>query len=333
MVIKKNERPLNIVIMDGYTLNPGDLSWTEFEELGHCRIYDRTPQDKVVERARDADIVFVNKNGLSREEIEQLPRLKFIGVFATGYNVVDLDAARERNIPVTNVPAYSTDSVVQMAFAHLLNLTQGMAHHTDTVNQGRWTRSADFCYWDTPLIELCDRVMGVIGYGRIGKKSARLARAFGMRVLIYDAVEPDSTPEGVQYTDLNTLFSESDAVTLHCPLNPDTENLVNAERLALMKPTAFLINTSRGPVVDEQALADALNNGQIAGAGLDVLAEEPANPNNPLLTARNCYITPHIAWATQAARQRLMHIAVDNVRGFLNGKLKNVVNGVSELSH
>ena len=329
--MKNENKQLNIVVMDGYTLNPGDLSWDGLEQLGNCRVYDRTPQNKVIERAMDADIVFVNKNGLAREEIEALPRLRYIGILATGYNVVDIDAAKEHHIPVTNVPAYGTDSVAQMVFAHLLNLTQRVAYYADTVEQGRWSQSIDFCYWDMPLIELYDRVMGIVGYGRIGRAVAQLALAFGMRVMVYDVNRPDTLPDGVNWTDLNSLFRQSDVISLHCPLNPDTEKLVNAQRLDTMKSSALLINTSRGPLVDESALAIALNSGRIAGAGLDVLAQEPADAPNPLIGAKNCYITPHIAWATQAARSRLMAIAVDNVRSYLNGELKNVVNGITEI--
>ncbi|MDZ7723507.1 MAG: D-2-hydroxyacid dehydrogenase [candidate division KSB1 bacterium] len=323
---------MNIVVMDGYTMNPGDLSWDALEDLGHCRIYARTPPELIIERAKDADIVFVNKSGLTRQDIEQLPRLKFIGVLATGYNVVNLEAARERNIPVTNIPAYSTESVVQMVFAHVLNLSVGLAHHAETVRQGRWSQSVDFCYYDTALTELYDRVLGIIGYGRIGQAVARVARAFGMQILVHSRTRPETLQDGVTWTDMDELFRQSDVVTLHCPLTEETEGLVNAEHLAAMKSTAYLINTSRGPVVDEQALADALNSGEIAGAGLDVLSEEPANPDNPLLQARNCTITPHIAWATQAARRRLLRIAADNVRHFLDGDLQNVVNGVTRIN-
>ena len=320
---------MKIVVLDGHTLNPGDLSWEGLEALGETVIYDRTPEDQVVARAQDAQVVLVNKVSLSRETLDQLPDLRFIGVLATGYNIVDVEAAAERGIPVCNVPTYGTQSVAQMAFAHILNLTQHVAHHADTVKAGRWAESDDWCYWDYPLIELMGLTLGVVGYGRIGRQSAAIGRALGMRVIAHDAYVEDSGDPDIAMVGLETLLRESDVVTLHCPLTPETENLMNAERLALMKPTAFLVNTSRGPLVDEPALAQALNEGRIAGAGLDVLGVEPALPDNPLLTAKNCYITPHIAWATASARRRLMGTAVENVRAFTQGRLQNVVNDVT----
>ena len=320
---------MKIVVLDGHTLNPGDLSWEGLEALGETVIYDRTPEDQVVARAQGAQVVLVNKVSLSRETLDQLPDLRFIGVLATGYNIVDVEAAAGRNIPVCNVPTYGTQSVAQMAFAHILNLTQHVAHHADTVKAGRWAESDDWCYWDYPLIELMGLTLGVVGYGRIGRQSAAIGRALGMRVIAHDAYVEDSGDPDIAMVGLETLLRESDVVTLHCPLTPETENLMNAERLALMKPTAFLVNTSRGPLVDEPALAQALNEGRIAGAGLDVLGVEPALPDNPLLTAKNCYITPHIAWATASARRRLMGTAVENVRAFAQGRLQNVVNDVT----
>jgi len=317
---------MHIVVLDGCTLNPGDLSWQPLEALGTCAIHDRTPPDQVVWRAADADIVLTNKTVLSRQVIGQLPRLKYVGVLATGYNIVDVEAARERNIPVTNVPTYGTPSVAQMVFTHLLNLALHVGHHAQTVAQGRWSASSDFCYWDYPLVELAGLTMGIVGFGRIGRATAALARAFGMRVLVYDVVAPAAVVEGVEFVELDRLFRTSDVVSLHCPLTPQTRNLVNAERLALMKPSAMLINTSRGPLVDEWALAAALGAGRIAGAGLDVLSSEPPEPDNPLLRARNCYITPHIAWATKAARQRLLTAVVENIAAFLAGRPQNVVN-------
>jgi glycerate dehydrogenase len=319
---------MNIVVLDGYTLNPGDLTWKDLESLGHCTVYDRTDPKETVPRAKDAEIVLTNKTVLSSDLIKQLPRLKYIGVLATGYNVVDVEAARDLSIPVTNVPAYSTQSVAQMVFAHLLNLTQHVGHHAETVRSGRWSSNPDFCYWDTPLIELAGLTMGIIGFGRIGQATAKLALAFGMKVIAYDTITPSSIPEGCQSVELDDIFRLSDVITLHCPLTPQTKNIINKERLELMKQTAFLINVSRGPVVDEQALAQALNNKSIAGAGLDVLSLEPPEKNNPLLKAKNCYITPHIAWATRAARARLLQVVVDNVASFLAGKPQNVVNGV-----
>ncbi len=322
----------NIVVLDGYTLNPGDLSWSALEALGPCTIHDRTPSDQIVDRAQAAEILLTNKTPLDRATLDQLPRLQAIGVLATGTNVVDLEAARERGIPVMNVPAYSTESVAQIVFAHLLNLAQHVGYHAATVREGRWTQSKDFCYWHKPLIELHGLTMGIIGFGSIGQSVARLAQAFGMQVLVYNrsTIKPAST--AVTQTDLDTLLRQSDVVSLHCPLTPQTQNMLNATSLALMKPTAFLINTGRGPLIDEAALADALNNDRLAGAGLDVLSSEPPQAGNPLLTARNCHITPHIAWATRAARQRLMHTVVTNVSHFLAGHPQNVVNGAANLS-
>ncbi len=318
---------MNVVVLDGYTLNPGDLSWAGLEALGTCVIHDRTPPESIVERAQDAEIVFTNKVVLGRAELAQLPRLRYIGVLATGYNVVDVTAARERGVVVTNIPAYSTRSVAQMTFALLLELTQHVGHHAETVRQGRWTTSKDFCYWDFPLVELEGLTLGLIGFGRIGRAVAEAALAFGMKVLAHNTSTPAGTVGGVTMTDLESLFRQSDIVSLHCPLTAVNRGLVNAARLGLMKPTAFLINTSRGPLVDETALAEVLNAGRIAGAGLDVLAIEPPRLDNPLLTARNCLITPHIAWATASARRRLMDIAVSNLRAFLNGAPVNRVEG------
>ncbi len=316
---------MQIVVLDGYTLNPGDLSWAGLHELGQCHIHDRTSPDDIVRRAHEAEIVLTNKTQLSKETIAQLPNLRYIGVLATGYNVVDVKAAHKQNICLTNIPAYGTVSVAQMVFAHLLNLTQHVAEHGQSVQAGDWSRSRDFCYWNFPLVELAGLTMGIIGLGRIGQTTARLALDFGMKVIYFD-VEKSITPQvNAQAVDLDTLFRESDVVSLHCPLNDSNFQLVNEQRLQLMKPTVFLINTSRGPLIDEKALADALNAGKIAGAGLDVLSREPPEADNPLLKAKNCYITPHIAWATRAARQRLMDIAVANIRAFLNGKPQNVV--------
>ncbi len=317
---------MRIVVLDGYTLNPGDLSWESLEALGECEIHDRTPPEEVASRMAAARVVLTNKTIISREAIEQSAQLEYIGALATGYNIVDVEAARQRTIPVTNVPTYGTQSVAQAVFAHLLNLTQHVGHHAETVRQGRWTASPDFCYWDFPMVELAELTLGVVGFGRIGRATAQLARAFEMRVLAYDVMSPQDVPEGVELVELSRLFRESDVVSLHCPLTADNERLVNAERLALMKPTAWLINTSRGPLVDEQALAEALNADRLAGAGLDVLAVEPPEADNPLLTAKNCYITPHVAWATRAARRRLLKTVVENILAFIDGKPQNVVN-------
>ncbi len=317
---------MNIVVLDGYTLNPGDLSWEGLEALGSCMVYDRTPAPDIVSRAASAHIVLTNKTPLTRETLARLPSLRYIGVLATGYNIVDVAAARERGIPVTNVPSYGTMSVAQVVFAHLLNLTHGIAHHTGAVRQGRWSSSADFSFWDTPLLELSGKTMGIIGAGQIGRAVARIARAFGMDVIAYDRSPAAPVPADVRFVQLEEIFSRSDVVTLHCPLTAETTGLVNRERLALMKPTAFLINTSRGPVIDETALAEALEGGLIAGAGLDVLSSEPPPPDHPLLHARNCSITPHFAWASTAARTRLMDEVVENVRAFLEGRKRNIVN-------
>jgi glycerate dehydrogenase len=316
---------MNIIILDGFTLNPGDLNWEELQSLGPCAIYDRTSPVELATRAANADILLTNKTELTAGQIQNLPRLKYIGVLATGTNVVDLAAARARGIPVTNVPTYGTKSVAQMTFALLLELAHHTGHHAQTVREGRWTRSADWCYWDFPLVELDGLAMGLVGLGRIGRAVSELATAFGMQVVAYDPMAGPA-PASVRLVELDALFRESDIVSLHCPLTPQTTNLVNASRLTLMKPTAFLLNTSRGPLVDQSALAEALNSGRIAGAAMDVLAKEPPPAENPLLSAKNCILTPHLAWATRAARSRLMKIAVENVRAFLQAKPQNVVN-------
>ncbi|MBI5685247.1 MAG: D-2-hydroxyacid dehydrogenase [Verrucomicrobia bacterium] len=316
---------MKIVVLDGYTLNPGDLSWEQFKTLSDFQTYDRTPPELTVERARDAEIIVTNKTVLDRAVIAALPRLRYIGVLATGYNVVDIEAARERGIPVTNVPEYSTANVAQAAFALLLELASRTGHHAQTVREGRWTSAVDFCYWDFPLVELNGLTLGIVGYGRIGRAVARVGRAFGMKVLA--SVRRATQSEGeTQFVDLDTLLRDSDVITLHCPLTPETKELINAARLAQMKPTAFLINTARGGLVNEADLADALNHGRLAGAGLDVLSAEPPSASNLLLRAKNCIITPHIAWATRNARARLMEIAVENVRAWLRGQPQNVVN-------
>ncbi|HEY7746775.1 MAG TPA: D-2-hydroxyacid dehydrogenase [Desulfuromonadales bacterium] len=320
---------MKIVVLDGFTLNPGDLSWQALEALGDCTVYERTPKELMLERAAEAEIVLTNKVVLGPEEIARLPQLRYIGVLATGYNVVDVEAARQRNVTVTNVPAYSTASVAQMVFALLLELSQQVGHHAGLVREGRWAASVDFCFWDRPLLELDGLTLGIVGFGAIGRRVARLGRAFGMEVLVHTA-HPEKyreTEEGRQarFVGLDKLFRASDAVSLHCPLTEETRALVDTRRLELMKPTAFLLNTGRGPLVDEAALAAALNAGRIAGAGLDVLSVEPPPVSNPLLQAANCCITPHIAWATRAARQRLMATAVGNICAYLTGAPQNVV--------
>ncbi len=318
---------MNITVLDGFTLNPGDLNWTELQSLGTCAIYERTLPAEVLSRASTAGILLTNKTELTRDHIQKLPTLKYIGVLATGTNVVDLAAARERGIPVTNVPAYSTKSVAQTTIALLLELTQHVGHHSRTVHDGRWSRNVDWCYWDHPLLELDGLTLGIVGFGRIGQAVAQIAATLGMRIIAATSNPGKPSQPLVRFVDLETLFRKSDALSLHCPLTPQTRRLINAERLTWMKPTALLINTSRGPLIDEPALADALNGDRLAGAGLDVLSVEPPPANNPLLTAKNCIITPHLAWATRAARSRLMAIAVQNIRAFLNGQPQNVVNG------
>src|ERR1051326_5287309 len=289
---------MRILVLDGYTLNPGDLSWDELKALGECAIHDRIPAGEILKRAADAEILLTNKVALPRDIIVRLPKLRYIGVTATGYNIVDAAAAREQNITVTNVPAYGTPSVAQMTFALLLELTQHVGLHAQSVREGRWTRSADWCYWERPLVELSGLALGIVGLGRIGRAVADLAAAFGMNVVAHRRSRPQPDSAQIPLLDLDTLFRQCDVVSLHCPLTPETRHLVNATRLTLMKPSAFLLNTSRGPLIDEQALAEGLNTGRLAGAGLDVLSLEPPPADNPLLQAKNCLITPHIAWAT-----------------------------------
>ena len=317
---------MKIVILDGYAANPGDLSWDQVKALGECTIYDRTLPCDVVPRAEGAEIVLTNKTRIEAHHIAALPQLKYIGVLATGYNIVDTEAARQHGVLVTNIPAYSTNSVAQLVFAHLLNIAQQVQHHSEAVHSGRWSHCSDFCFWDMPLLELHGLKMGIVGLGHTGMATARIALGFGMEVYAYTSKSPLQLQSEIHKMELNQLFRECDVVSLHCPLTPATQGLVNAERLQLMKPTAILINTARGPLVDEEALADALNQGKLAAAGLDVLSQEPPKADNPLLTARNCYLTPHIAWGSTAARQRLMQILVDNIQSFLSGHPVNVVN-------
>ena len=316
---------MKIVVLDGYGLNPGDLSWKGMEALGELTVYDRTSPSELMERSEGAEALITNKTLITAENMEALPELKYIGVLATGYNVVDIEAAKARGIVVTNIPAYSTSSVAQMVFAHILNITQRVGHYAEENSKGRWTNNADFCYWDTDLVELDGKKMGIVGFGNIGQATARIAQAFGMEVLLYTSKEQLALPQGMRKVALDELFAESDVISLHCPLTPDTKEMVNAERLKLMKPGAILVNTGRGPLVNEQDLADALNEGRIAAAGLDVLSVEPANADNPLLGAKNCFITPHIAWATKEARTRLMQIAVQNLKSYQEGYIINNV--------
>lgn len=312
------------MVLDGYALNPGDLDWAPLRALAPTVIYDRTPAAEIVPRAREATLALTNKTPFTRDTLAQLPALRYLGVLATGYNVVDTAAAAARGITVTNVPAYSTASVAQLVFAFILEWTHQVGRHAASVRQGRWCASPDFAYWETPLIELEGRTLGLVGFGQIGQAVARLGQAFGLKILVATR-QPRPLPAGMEGVALDDLFRRADIVSLHCPLTEATRGLVNASRLALMKPTALLVNTSRGPVVVEADLAAALHAGQIAGAALDVLSAEPPARDNPLLTAPNCWLTPHYGWATRAARERLLRIAVDNVRAFLAGHPQNVV--------
>lgn len=316
---------MKIVVLDGYCLNPGDLEWSALKKLGDVEIYDRTPANLTIERAKDAEMLLTNKTVLNVENMSQLPELKYIGVLATGYNVVDLKYTNEHSIVVTNIPAYSTASVAQMVFALILNITNSVEHHSNLVRNGAWTRSIDFCFWDRPQIELAGKTIGLVGLGNTGMATAKIALAFGMKVIA--VTSKSNLPEGIRSVSYSELWRQSDIVSLHCPLCDNNRHLINAEVLNQMKPTAILINTGRGPLVDEQALADALNAGKIMASAVDVLSTEPPKADNPLLTAKNCYITPHIAWATIEARQRLMDIAVGNVKAFIDGNPVNVVNG------
>lgn len=311
---------MKIVVLDGYAANPGDLSWAPMEALGELCVYDRTPAAEVAVRIADADLVLTNKTVLTRELISGAPRLKYIGVLATGYNVVDVAAARELGVTVTNIPAYSTDSVAQLVFALLLEICQQVGHHSQAVHAGRWSSNPDFCFWDTPLIELAGKTMGIVGYGRIGKKVAEIARCFGMNVIAWTR-----TPRDPECVSLDELLARSDVISLHCPLFPETQNLINRDTIAKMKDGAILINTSRGPVVNDADLRAALDSGKLYAAGADVSTIEPMPADNPLLGAKNMFITPHFAWATFEARTRLMDIATQNVRAFLSGAPINIV--------
>ena len=318
---------MKIVVLDGYVCNSGDLSWESLHALGNCTIYDRTAPEEMIERAKDADIVLTNKVCFHAADFNQLPKLKYIGVIATGYNVIDLEAAKAHGVVVTNIPAYSTNSVAQMAFAHILNIYNRVDHYaTEIREENAWVKSADFSYLNTPLLELYGKKIGIVGLGNTGSATARIAIGFGMQVFAYTSKSDFQLPHEIKKMELDDLFRECDIISLHCPLTPATQNLVNAERLKLMRPTAVIINTSRGPVVNAHDLAEALNNGQIMAAGIDVLETEPPKADNPLLKARNCYITPHIAWASQEARTRLMEIMVNNVKAFIEGHPINVVN-------
>ena len=316
---------MNIVILDGYSANPGDLSWKELESLGNVTVYDRTSPSETVTRAAEAEVVLTNKVVIGRGEMAQLPHLKYIGVLATGYNVVDIEAAHERGITVTNVPAYSTESVAQMVFAHLLTVTNRIEHYAIANREGRWSRNPDFCYWDFPHMELSGKLFGIIGLGNIGQRVAAIAHAFGMRVCAYTSKSEKQLPSYVEKKSMEEILSVCDVISLHCPLTPDTHHLINSQTLQQMKPSAILINTGRGPLIDDQAVADALAEGRLAAFCADVLTEEPPKATNPLLAQPNAFTTPHIAWASTEARIRLLHIAIDNVRSFLSGHPQNVV--------
>ena len=316
---------MKIVVLDGYTLNPGDLSWNEIRQLGDCSIYERTPQELTVERTLGAEIAITNKVVFNKEIISKLPDLKYIGVLATGYNVVDVQAAGEAGIIVTNIPAYSTASVAQMVFSHILNFAQNVAVHAQSVSSGEWAARADFAYWKTPQMELAGKTLGIIGFGKIGQEVAKIGLAFGM-IVVFTNRSVKETGIDARQTNLDDLLSTSDFISINCPLTNDNTGFINIEVLKKMKPTAFLVNTGRGLLINEHDLATALNSGIIAGAGLDVLSVEPPHKDNPLQKAKNCFITPHIAWATFEARTRLMKIAVGNIKAFISGSPINLVN-------
>ncbi len=316
---------MKIVILDGYTANPGDLSWDGLRALGDLTVYERTRPEETIARCKGADIVLTNKVVMSREVMEALPALRYIGVLATGYNVVDTEMAKERGIVVTNVPAYSTESVAQMVFSHLLTLTNRTEHYAQENREGRWTRNQDFCYWDEPLTELAGKTMGVVGLGNIGSRVAQIAQAFGMKVKAMTSKRQEDLPKGVEKVTLQELLSTSDVVSLHCPLTEKTHHLIREETIKWMRPTTILINTGRGPLVDDEAVAKALKEGRMKAYCADVMTVEPPKADNPLIALDNAYITPHIAWASTEARMRLVQVAIDNVRAFVEGKPKNVV--------
>lgn len=318
---------MNIVVLDGFTMNSGDLSWDELAELGSLKVYDRTSAGQVLERAKDAEAILTNKTVIDAASLRSLPKLKYVGVLATGYNVVDINVARELGIVVTNIPAYSTESVAQMVFAHILNITHRVGRYSDEARSGVWSRQADFSYTNSPLMELCGKKIGIVGFGNTGSATARIAAAFGMEVLAYTSKPQSALPAGVTKADsIDDIFRMSDIVSLHCPLNKETSEIANAAHLSLMKKSAILINTGRGGLVNEQDLADALRENRIKAAGFDVMVNEPPREDNPLLKLDNCFITPHIAWATYEARVRLMNQTVKNLRSFIEG---NIINNVA----
>ena len=312
---------MKIVVLDGYTENPGDLSWEGLEKLGELTVYDRTPKDQVAARIADAEIVYTNKTPVTRETMDACPNMKFVGALATGYNIIDVAAAKEKGIIVSNIPTYGTAAVAQMAIALLLEICHHTAHHSDAVHAGRWESNPDWCFWDYPLIELAGKTMGIIGYGRIGQNTGAIAKALGMKVIAYD-----NFVKAEECVDLDTLLATSDVISLHCPLFPETQGIINKANIEKMKDGVIILNNSRGPLVVEQDLCDALNSGKVYAAGLDVVSSEPIKGDNPLLKAKNCLITPHISWAPKESRERLMNIAVDNLEKFLQGTPVNVVN-------
>lgn len=319
---------MKIVNLDGYTTNPGDMSWDGLEKLGDLTVYDRTSPEQIIERAKGANALIINKTVITKEILEALsPELKYIGLQSTGYNVVDCESAKQLGITVCNIPSYSTNAVAQLVFAFIMQFSNQVSVHSQAVKDGEWCSCPDFCFWKTPLTELCGKTIGIIGFGAIGRKVAQIAEAFDMNVLAYAPRPKDKGDlKTVEFVDLETLLKTSDIITCHCPLTPETNNMINEKSISLMKKSAIFINTSRGPVVNEQALADALNNDMIAGAGLDVLETEPAKNDNPLLTAKNCYITPHIAWAGKETRARLLTILEENLKAYIEGRPQNVVN-------
>ena len=318
---------MKIVVLDGYTLNPGDISWEGMEALGEVTVYDRTKPEEVVERIVDAEVVYTNKTPITRDTLDQCGNIRFIGVLATGYNIIDIEAAKEKGIPVSNIPTYGTAAVSQFAIALLLELCHHIGEHSDAVKNGEWTSNPDWCFWKYPLVELAGKTMGIVGFGRIGQDTGKIAQALGMKVLAFDAYKrPELESETCRYADLDTLLAESDVISLHCPLFPDTEGIINKDTIAKMKTGVMIINDSRGPLIVEEDLRDALNSGKVAGAALDVVSTEPIKMDNPLLSAKNVILTPHIAWAPKESRQRLMDIAVENLQCFVDGAPQNVVN-------
>ncbi len=326
---QKRRHKMKITVLDGYTENPGDLSWDGVRELGELTVYERTPlhdEAEIIKRIGDAEVVLTNKTPITRNVIDACPNIRMISVLATGYNVVDTAYAKEKGIPVCNIPTYGTDSVAQFAIALLLEICHHIGHHDRTVKEGKWENCPDFCYWDYPLIELAGKTLGIIGFGRIGRRTGEIAKALGMHVLAYDSYENEAGRQIADYVTLDELFTKSDVIALHCPLFPETQGIINRDSIAKMKDGVIILNNSRGPLIVEQDLADALNSGKVAAAGVDVVSTEPIKGDNPLLTAKNCIITPHMSWGAREARQRIMDMTVDNIKGYLQGEPVNVVN-------